>query len=66
MATENSGGHRQGAGRKAADPTDKRVQMVITIDRHTRDILHQVSKGCGIKPGRIIDNLVKDLENGGR
>lgn len=63
MKQENRGGHRQGAGRKAADPQDKRVQMVITIDRHTRDILHEASKGCGVKPGRIIDNLVKDLEN---
>lgn len=62
MKADNRGGHRQGAGRKAADPQDKRVQMVITIDRHTRDVLHEVSRGCGVRPGRIIDNLVKDLE----
>ena len=63
MKADNRGGYREGAGRKAKDPEEKRVQMVITISRHTRDILHEASKGCGVKPGRIIDNLVKDLEN---
>ena len=60
---DNRGGARPGAGRKPADPETKRVQMVISVSRHTRDILNETSKGCGIKPGRIIDNLVKDLEN---
>ena len=59
---DNRGGARPGAGRKPADPETKRVQMVISVSRHTRDILQEVSQGCGIKPGRIIDNLVKDLE----
>lgn len=62
-AKDNRGGARPGAGRKPADPDTKRVQMVISVSRHTRDILQEASRGCGIKPGRIIDNLVKDLEN---
>lgn len=62
-AKDNRGGARPGSGRKPVSTEDKRVQMVITISRHTRDILLEASKGCGVKPGRIIDNLVKDLEN---
>ena len=34
---ETRGGSRPGSGRKPVDPEDKRVQMVITIDRDTRD-----------------------------
>lgn len=56
---ENRGGARQGAGRKAINPDEKRVQMIITVDRDTRDKLLAISKARGMKPGRIIDEMVK-------
>ena len=62
MATDNRGGHRQGAGRKVKDPEEKRVQMVISVSRHTRDILQEIHRDLGERPGRVIDRLIKDLE----
>ena len=56
---ENRGGARQGAGRKAINPDEKRVQMIITVDRDTRDKLLAISKARRMKPGRIIDEMVK-------
>ena len=44
MTEKTWGGARPGAGRKPADPEDKRVQMVITIDRETRDKLKARAK----------------------
>ena len=61
-AKDNRGGARPRAGRKAADPQDKRVQMVITVSRHTRDILQEIHRDLGERPGRVIDRLIKDLE----
>lgn len=60
MMTDNTwGGARPGAGRKPADPEDKRVQMVISIDRDTRDKLKAISKARKIRIGRLIDEMVK-------
>lgn len=60
MMTDNTwGGARPGAGRKSADPEDKRVQMVITIDRDTRDKLKAISRARKIRIGRLIDEMVK-------
>lgn len=59
MKQENRGGARPGAGRKAKDPDDKRVQMVISVDKDTRDKLKAISKARGIKPGKIVDEMVK-------
>ena len=53
------GGARPGAGRKSVDPEEKRVQMVVTIDRETRDKLNAISRARRMKPGRIIDEMVK-------
>lgn len=53
------GGARPGAGRKAIDPEEKRVQMVVTIDRETREKLQAISKARNMNPGRIIDEMVK-------
>ena len=53
------GGARSGAGRKPADPEDKRVQMVITIDRDTREKLKAISRARKIRIGRLIDEMVK-------
>ena len=53
------GGARSGAGRKPADPEDKRVQMVITIDRDTRDKLKAIARARKIRIGRLIDEMVK-------
>ena len=53
------GGARPGAGRKPADPDDKRVQMVITIDQETKDRLQAISKARKIRIGRLIDEMVK-------
>jgi hypothetical protein len=60
MAEKTWGGARPGAGRKPADPEDKRVQMVVTIDPDTKDKLKAISKARKIKVGRIIDEMVKE------
>ena len=69
MTDKTRGGARPGAGRKPADPEDKRVQMVITIDRATGDFIKQFSRERRIRPGRLIDNLVQqfmgDLDDAG-
>ena len=57
--TENRGGARPGAGRKPADQEDKRVQMIITIDRDTRDKLKAISKARKMRVGRLVDEMVK-------
>ena len=58
--TDNTwGGARPGAGRTPADPEDKRVQMVISIDRDARDKLKAISKARKIRIGRLIDEMVK-------
>ena len=60
MVTDNTwGGARPGAGRKSVDPEDKRVQMVISVDRDTKDKLQAISKARKIRIGRLIDEMVK-------
>ena len=59
MTEKTWGGARSGAGRKPADPEGKRVQMVITIDRDTRDKLKAISRARKIRIGRLIDEMVK-------
>ena len=59
MTDNNWGGARSGAGRKPVDPEDKRVQMVISIDRYTRDKLKAISMVRKIRIGRLIDEMVK-------
>ena len=59
MNKKTWGGARSGAGRKAVDPEDKRVQMVITIDRDTKDKLKAISRARNIIIGRLIDEIVK-------
>ena len=53
------GGARSGAGRKPVDSEDKRVQMVITIDRDTKNKLKAISMARNIRIGRLIDEMVK-------
>ena len=69
MTDKTWGGARPGSGRKPADPKDKRVQMVITIDRETRDFIKKFSRERRIRPGRLIDDLVQqfigDLDDAG-
>ena len=69
MTEKTWGGARPGSGRKPADPKDKRVQMVITIDRETRDFIKKFSRERRIRPGRLIDDLVQqfigDLDDAG-
>ena len=55
MTEKTRGGARPGSGRKPADPKDKRVQMVITIDRETRDRLKEKAKEKHVRVGRLID-----------
>lgn len=57
MTDKTWGGARPGAGRKAV--SEKRVQMVITIDRETRDTLKAISKERKMRVGRIVDEMVK-------
>jgi len=59
MTEKTWGGARPGGGRKPADPKDKRVQMVITIDRDTGEKLQAISKARKIRIGRLIDEMVK-------
>lgn len=59
MNENNWGGSRSGAGRKPADPEDKRVQLVITIDRDTMEKLRAISRARKIRIGRLIDEMVK-------
>ena len=56
---ETRGGSRPGSGRKPIDPEDKRIQMVITIDRDTRGKLKAISRARNIRIGRLIDEIVK-------
>ena len=58
MTDKTRGGARPGSGRKPADPESKRVQMVITIDRETRDKLKEKSKEQHVRVGRLIDNWI--------
>ncbi len=59
--TDNTwGGARPGSGRKPADPKEKRVQMVITIDQETRDKLKARAKEQHVRVGRLIDEWVND------
>ena len=58
MTERHWGGSRPGSGRKPADPKDKRVQMVITIDQSTRDKLKAKAKEQHIRVGRLIDEWV--------
>ena len=59
MNENNWGVSRSGAGRKPADPEDKRVQLVITIDRDTMEKLRAISRARKIRIGRLIDEMVK-------
>lgn len=59
MTYNNWGGARSGAGRQPVDPEDKRVQMIITIDRDTREKLKAISRARKIRIGRLIDEMVK-------
>lgn len=56
---ETRGGSRLGSGRKPVAPQEKRVQIVITIDRDTRDKLKAISRSRKIRIGRLIDEMVK-------
>lgn len=60
MKENTWGGARPGAGRKSADPEDKRVQMCISIHRDTRDKLKAISRTRKIRIGRLIDEMVKE------
>ena len=59
MKQEYRGGARQGAGRKAKDPNEKRVELVLSVDKDTKEKLKLISKARGIKPGKIIDEMIK-------
>ena len=55
MSEKTWGGARPGSGRKPAEPKDKRVQLVITVDRKTRDGLKERAKALHVRVGRLID-----------
>ena len=57
MTEKTWGGARPGSGRKPLPKDEKRVQMVITIDRETRDKLKAMAKEQHLRVGRVIDNL---------
>ena len=60
MNKDNRGGARPGAGRKAVDPEEKRVQITISVHRYTRDKINAISRAKGISPGRVVDEMVKE------
>lgn len=60
MNEKTWGGARPGSGRKPADPKDKRVQMVITVDRDTREKLKARAKEQHVRVGRLIDEWVNE------
>jgi hypothetical protein len=55
MTDKTWGGARPGSGRKPVNPDEKRVQMMVTIDRETRDKLKARAKEQHVRPGRLID-----------
>ena len=60
MNESNWGGARPGSGRKPLPKDEKRVQMVITIDRETRDKLKARAKEQHVRVGRLIDEWVNE------
>lgn len=58
MAEKTWGGARPGSGRKPTDPENKRVQMVITIDRDTKEKLKARAKEKNVRVGRLIDDWI--------
>ena len=60
MSEKTRGGARPGSGRKPLPKDEKRVQMVITIDRETRDKLKARAKEQHLRVGRLIDEWVNE------
>ena len=60
MSEKTWGGARPGSGRKPLPKDEKRVQMVITIDRETRDKLKARAKEQHLRVGRLIDEWVNE------
>lgn len=58
MNEKTWGGARPGSGRKPADPKEKRVQMVITIDQDTKEKLKERAKEKNVRVGRLIDDWI--------
>ena len=55
MTEKTWGGARPGSGRKPVPPEEKRVQMVVTIEKETRDNLKARAKAEHVRVGRLID-----------
>jgi hypothetical protein len=55
MTEKTWGGARPGSGRKPVPPEEKRVQMVVTIEKETRDKLKARAKEEHVRVGRLID-----------
>lgn len=60
MTEKTRGGARPGSGRKPLPKDEKRVQMVITIDRETRDKLKARAKEQHVRVGRLIDEWINE------
>jgi len=60
MTEKTRGGARPGSGRKPLPKDEKRVQMIITIDRETRDKLKARAKEQHVRVGRLIDEWVNE------
>lgn len=61
-----SGGRREGSGRKAVAPEIKRVQLAVTVDPPTKEILQRAAKQRGINVGRLLDIVAGEMKEGGR
>lgn len=62
MKKDGRGGPRPGSGRKAYNPEDKRVQMVVTIDKVTRERLKDAAAQKNMRVGRLLDKMAEDLD----
>lgn len=56
----NRGGKREGSGRKAIHPAEKRVQMSISVAPETKEKLSALRKN-GVVIGKLIDRWTEDF-----
>ena len=57
------GGKREGAGRKALTPGDKRVQLSMTISPRANAWMRQMAAEQGVPMGVILEVLIDTYED---
>mgnify|MGYP005611126465 CR=1 FL=1 len=56
------GGKRAGAGRKALNPADKRVQLSISVSPRANEWMRQMAAEQGVPMGVILEVLIDSYE----